>query len=144
MPLYKMETNSHFTFLQGVTMNGVNMITINKSMFDTYLQMKKHKSRNWVNKWAPWIHKQNFSKLCSPAKSNWGDKWGYYTQRQNFNSSSPLAKKNCGNKCSCYTQRQNFSKSRPLAKKKKSYKLDNFSFKMLYLVILCRYYIKAK
>ena len=39
MPLYKMETKSHFTFLQEI--NGGIIIIINKNLFDTYLVDKK-------------------------------------------------------------------------------------------------------
>ena len=33
-------------------MNGANVITLSKNLFDTYLWMKKQKSRNWGNKWS--------------------------------------------------------------------------------------------
>ena len=39
MPLYKMETKSHFTFLQGI--NGEIIIVINKNLFYTYLVDKR-------------------------------------------------------------------------------------------------------
>ena len=41
MALYKIETNSHFTFLQGITKNVGNIITINKNLFATYNMTKK-------------------------------------------------------------------------------------------------------
>ena len=71
MPLYTMEMNSHFTFLQGITIN-VGIITrIDRNLSGTYLVNKGYKSRNWGNN--TWVHctqRENFSELNPLAESN--------------------------------------------------------------------------
>ena len=71
MPLYTMEMNSHFTFLQGITIN-VGIITrIDRNLSGTYLVNKGYKSRNWGNN--TWVHctqRENFSELSPLAESN--------------------------------------------------------------------------
>ena len=114
MPLYKMETKSHFTFLQGI--NSGIIIIIDKNLFDTYLVDKTTQIKKLGNKWGCCTQRQNLSKLSPLARGNWGYKWGCYTQTQNFSKLSPLANSNWDHKWGPYTKRQNFSKLSPFAK----------------------------
>ena len=91
-----METNSNFTFLQGITMYIRVIITIDKNLFDIYLVNKGHNSRICDNKWGRCTERQNFSKLSFLSESNCGNNWGFFAQIQNFSKLSPLANSNCG------------------------------------------------
>ena len=107
MPLYNMETKSHFTFSQGI--NGGIIIIIDKNLFDTYLVDKKTQIKKLGNKWGCCTQRQNFGKLSPLAKGNWGYEWGCCSQTQNFSKLSPLANSNRGHKWGRYTQRLNSS-----------------------------------
>ena len=101
MAHYKMETNSHFTFSQRITLIDDNIIIIEKLLFDTQL-VNRRRQMNWGNKWGCYTQRQSYSKWIPLAKINWGNKLGQYTQRENFSKLSPIAESSWGNKWGCY------------------------------------------